>query len=164
MMCFLVSSCGPYWYKPYGRIFTHVPKDGNPGYRTGWMHGCESGLATQFGSAIMMSFYRWKKDPDLSIDKPDLNLIHQKYGDQWDINWNDPEEIKMNIKHYKKVFWLAHMFCRHAIVGTYQTAADAYGGTMNPPLPGEQRFVPGKHNLGNVWSLYGRGNSQLTYW
>ena len=161
----LITACGPYWYKPYGRIFSHAPKDGNPGYRTGWIHGCESGLATQFGSAFMMSFYQWKKDPNLAIDKPDMNLVYQTYKDKWDINWNNEEEIKENIKHYRKVFWFAHAFCRHSIIGTYQTAADAYNATaMNPPLPGEQRFVPGKHNLGNIYSIYGRGNSQLVFW
>lgn len=161
---FLLSSCGPYWYKPYGRIFTHVPKDGTPGYRQGWMDGCESGLATQFGSAIMMAFYQWKKDPDLAISNPDLNLIRSKYGTKWDINWDNINEVKANISQYKAVFWMAHGFCRHSIVGTYQTARSAYGATMDPPLPGETRYDPGAHSLGNVWSFHGRGSMHPTMW
>lgn len=161
---FLLTACGPYWYKPYGKIFTQVPKDGDPGYRTGWMDGCESGLATQFGSGIMMTFYKWKKDPDLSVANPDLYLIRQKYGNKWDINWNDEEEIKANIRHYKSVFWISHLFCRHAIIGTYQTSKDAYGKSMDPTLPGQQRYVPGAHSLGNIWSFQGRGSMYPTLW
>ncbi len=161
---FLITSCGPYWYKPYGKIFTHAPKDGTPGYRMGWMHGCESGLATQFGSAIMMTFYKWKKDPDLSIAKPDLNLIRKKYEDKWDINWDDPKEIQNNIRHYKKIFWLGHIFCRHSVVGTYQTAKDSQGKSFDPPLAGEQRYKPQAHSLGNVYSFHGRGNMNLHFW
>ena len=112
----LLSSCGPYWSKPYGKIFKQAPKDGTPGYRAGWMDGCESGLATQFGSAIMMSFYEWKKDPDLSVARPDLNLIRKKYEDKWDIDWNNTEEIQVNIRHYKRIFWISHIFCRLGLI------------------------------------------------
>ena len=167
LITLLITSCSnPNWYKPYGKIFKQAPKDGTPGYRTGWMHGCESGLATQFGSAFMMTFYKWKKDPDLSINQPDLELVRKKYEDKWDINWNNPEEIKTNIRHYQKIFWIGHIFCRHSIIGTYQTAADAHGGSFDPTLPGEQRWLNPKmpHNLGNIYSFHGRGNSQLTYW
>ena len=158
------ASCGPYWYKPYGKIFKQVPKDGTPGYRQGWMDGCESGLATQFGSGFMMTFYKWKKDPLLSQDKPDLNLVRAKYEDKWDIDWNNKSEISDNARHYKKIFWISHIFCRHSIVGTYQTAQDAYGGSMDPPLPGEERYNPGAHSLGNIWSFHGRGSSTPSLW
>ncbi len=158
------SSCGPYWYKPYGKIFKQAPKDGTPGYRTGWMHGCESGLSTQFGSAIMMTFYKWKKDPLLSVANPDLNLVRAKYEKEWKINWNNPSEIKDNIRNYKTVFWIGHIFCRHAILGTYQLAGDAYGGSMDPTLAGDQRYQPGGHNLGNIYSFQGRGNMQPSLW
>ena len=160
----LTSSCGPYWYKPYGKIFKQAPKDGTPGYQMGWMHGCESGMATQFGSAIMMAFYKWKKDPDLSIARPDINLIKLKYEDRWEIDWNNPEEIQRNIRHYKKIFWVAHLFCRHAIIGTYQTAKSAHGKSFDPPLPGDQRYKPGAHSLGNVYSFHGRGDMSLSLW
>jgi len=159
-----ITACGPYWYKPYGKIFKQAPKDGTVGYRMGWIHGCESGLATQFGSAFMMTFYKWKKDPDLSITKPDLNLVRKKYQNKWNINWNDESEIKKNIRHYQKIFWIGHIFCRHSIVGTYQLAKSAHGGNFDPPLPGEQRYNPSSHSLGNIYSFHGRGNANLTYW
>ena len=128
------------------------------------MHGCESGMATQFSSAIMMAFYEWKKDADISVSKPDLDLVRRKYEDKWDINWNDPEEIKTNVRHYQRIFWIAHLFCRHAILGTYQISAGAHGGSMDPPLAGEARYNPGAHSLGNIYSFHGRGTGQLTYW
>jgi hypothetical protein len=159
-----ISACGKYWYKPYGKIFNHGPKDGTPGYRTGWEHGCESGLATQFGSAFFMAFYSWKRDENLTISKPDMDLVKETYEKEWDIDWNDLEEVKTNIRHYNKVFWLGHIFCRHSIVGTYQMAGSAHGKSMDPPLPGEQRYVPGAHSLGNIYSFHGRGNSHLSYW
>lgn len=45
-----------------GWVFKNIPKDGTPGYKLGWIHGCESGLGTQFGGAIYQSFYTWKRD------------------------------------------------------------------------------------------------------
>jgi hypothetical protein len=111
-----------------------------------------------------MTFYKWKKDPDLSVSKPDLYLIRQKYGDKWDLDWNDVEEVKKSIRHYKKVFWIGHIFCRHSILGTYQLSKSAHGKSFDPPLPGEQRYVPGKHSLGNIYSFHGRGASQSSMW
>lgn len=161
---FTVSSCGPYWYKPQGRVFKQAPKDGTPGFRQGWMQGCESGLATQFAGSFMMTFYKWTKDPLLSIANPDLNLVRKKYGKKWDINWDNPTEIKDNIRHYKKIFWISHFYCRHFALGTFQNAKDAHGNSMDPPLAGEQRYKPGGHSLGNIYSFHGRGHSNLSLW
>ena len=72
-----LNSCSPYWYKPMGFIFNHVPKEGSPGFRLGWMHGCESGLGTQFGGAIYQSFYSWKRDPDIASSKK-LKIVIKK--------------------------------------------------------------------------------------
>ena len=55
LLIVVLASCNKYWYKPYSKIFNHKP-EGSPGFELGWMHGCESGLGTQFGGAFMMTF------------------------------------------------------------------------------------------------------------
>ena len=62
-----------------GFIFRHAPKEGSPGFRLGWMHGCESGLGTQFGGAIYQSFYSWKRDVDIASSNPDYKKIKNRY-------------------------------------------------------------------------------------
>ena len=154
------SSCAgnPHWWKPHGRTFSkHAPKDGSDGFRLGWMHGCESGFATQFGGAIYMSLYEWKKDPDLVTKNPDINKLRVKYQD-WNVNWNNVDEVNKNLSDYKKIFWRAHIFCRHTVLGTMQMAE------MEPPLPNEPRYDPGKHSLGNIYNMRGRGNMRGGLW
>ena len=77
-----LSSCFwvPNWYKPQGYfIFRQAPKEGSPGFKLGWIHGCESGMGTQFGGTMYMTFYTWKKDPDISSSSPDINKIRNRY-------------------------------------------------------------------------------------
>ena len=52
----------------------------------------------------MMTFYKWKKDPDLSVSKPDLRKIRIKYEDKWDINWDNRDEINKILDITKKYF------------------------------------------------------------
>ena len=118
----LLTSCNRYWYKPYGKIFNHKPS-GSPGLELGWMHGCESGLGTQFGGAIMMTFYSWNKDETIAAysgeninpNDPKIIEVRNKYGKDFDIDWNNPQEIAKNFNDYNIIFWRAHIFCRHSI-------------------------------------------------
>jgi hypothetical protein len=159
----ILSSCGRYWYKPYGKIFKQMPKGGSPGFELGWIHGCESGLATQFGGAIYMSFYSWKKDVDIiktTKTSQDITRIKNKYKKEKlaNINWNNPVEVQKNFDDYKAIFWAAHIFCRHGILGELQMAG------MDPSLPGEERYNPAKHSLGNIYKIDGKGDARLSYW
>ena len=162
LLILILSSCGRYWYKPYGRLFKYQPK-GSPGFELGWLHGCESGLSTQFGGAIFLSFYAWKKDPDISKTShtsEDLVKIRERYKDEkiYHINWNNPAEVQKNFSDYKTVFWQSHIFCRHAALGTLQMA------DMEPPLVGQERYNPSAHSLGNIYKIDGKGDSRYTYW
>ncbi len=165
-----LSSCGRYWYKPYGRIFKQAPKDGTPGLELGWLHGCESGFSTQFGAAIYMSFYSWKRDPDIIRANPtpeDIARIRERYANERiaKIDWNNPIEVKKNFNDYNTIFWGAHIFCRHIVVGQLQMSG------MEPTVPGGQsttipgsRYDPGAHSLGNILKIDGKGDSRLSYW
>src|SRR5690606_32792400 len=121
----------------------------------GWQHGCESGLASDFAGSFYMSFYSWKKDTDLVTKHPDFVKIREKYKDQWNINWNDENEIKKNLADYNKIFWDAHIYCRHAAVGNHQNAD--FGGKYQPIMKGEMRYDPRKHSIMSPWTLRGRG-------
>lgn len=151
------TSCVKNWYKPYGyRIFSKMPSGGTPGFNLGWIHGCESGLGTQFSPGIYMSFYGWSKDPDIASSNPDVNKIRQRYKKELkNINWNSEADIKKNFSDYNTIFWGAHAFCRHSMLQTAQMA------DMTPPLPGETRYDPAKHSIGNVWKLNARGDSRI---
>lgn len=165
LLFFLISSCNRYWYKPYSKIFNHKP-DGSPGLELGWMHGCESGLGTQFGGAIMMTFYSWKKDETIAAysgesinpNNPDIIAVREKYGRDLDINWNDPREIAKNFREYNLIFWRAHIFCRHAILGTLSNS------DMTPPLPSEKRYDIGAHSPMDVWKIDQKSSFRLTNW
>ena len=77
-----------------GFIFRHAPKEGSPGFRLGWMHGCESGLGTQFGGAIYQSFYGWKRDADIASYNPDYKKIKDRYRKELrGVNWNNIQEL-----------------------------------------------------------------------
>lgn len=153
------SSCTSYWYKPMGaRVFKYKPKEGTPGFKLGWEHGCESGLATQFGNSFYMDFYQWKKDPQISMANPspnDVDMIRRRYGKELNINWNNPEEVRKNFSDYKNVFWVSHAFCRHTALGSQQAAG------ANPGLPGEgYLYDPGKWSVGNVWKMDAKGDTR----
>ncbi len=152
----LLIGCVPNWYKPYGySLFKQMPKGGSPGFRLGWIHGCESGLGSQFGGSIYMSFYTWKKDPDIALTEPDYEKIRKRYKKELaDIDWNNPAEVKKNFNDYNTIFWGGHIFCRHSVLGILQTAE------MAPPLPGEDRYDPAKHSLGNIWKITGKGDTR----
>lgn len=137
-------------------VFRQMPKDGTPGFRLGWKHGCESGLGSHFGGAIYMTFYSWSKDPDIASVQPNVDRVRLKYPEELKgINWNDPEEVKDNFAHYREIFWKAHIFCRHSVLGILQTAG------MDPPLAGsEARYDPAKHHLGSIWKIDGKGDTR----
>ncbi|MDA9817988.1 hypothetical protein N9C35_03010 [Flavobacteriaceae bacterium] len=164
---FLLSGCYPNWYKPYGKIFRHMPEKGSPGFKLGWLHGCESGLGTQFGGAFMMTFYSWAKDPKISSyateEKinpydPQILSVKKKYGSKLDINWDDPNEIKQNFYDYNTVFWRVHIFCRHATLQTLK------GSGITPPLPNQQRYNPAAHSIMNVWKFDEASKFNLVNW
>jgi hypothetical protein len=160
ILCFLISlalsSCSKYWYKPMGWVFNHVPKEGSPGFKLGWLHGCESGLGTQFGGAIYQSFYTWKRDPEIASANPDYNLIRKRYQKELKkVNWRDIQDIKKNFSDYNTIFWGAHSFCRQVIIGTLQTA------DMAPPVADEERFNPMAHSLGNIFKMTGKGDTRI---
>ena len=157
LIFFLASCSTPNWYKPMGlRVFRKMPKEGTPGFKLGWIHGCESGLGTQFGGSIYQSFYSWHRDPDITSSDPDINKIRVRYKKELRaINWNNKNEITKNFSDYNSIFWGAHYFCRQVVLGTMQ-AAD-----MEAPLPGEERYNPGKHSVGNIWKLNGRGDVRI---
>jgi len=154
----LLFGCSvPYWYKPYGyNTFKHLPKGGTPGFTLGWIHGCESGLGSQFGGAIYMTFYTWKRDVDITINNTNYNEVRQRYQKELrHINWNNINEIKKNYNDYNKIFWKSHIFCRHSVLGTLQMAG------FNPNLPGEERFDFTKHSIGSIWSISGNGDVRI---
>lgn len=151
-----LPSCNKYWYKPMNYLFNKMPKDGSPGFKLGWEHGCHSGLGSQFGGAFYMTMYTWKKDPDIMSSNPDIKKIRNRYKKELkDVDWNNPADIKKNFSDYKKIFWGAHIFCRHSVLGLLQTAG------MDPSLPGKTRYDPGAHSLRNVWNLQGKGDVRI---
>ncbi|MFT5702787.1 MAG: hypothetical protein ACI9TO_000138 [Rickettsiales bacterium] len=157
------ASCGRFWYKPYGKIFDLMPKGGSPGFELGWAHGCESGLGTQFGGAVYQSFYAWKKDPEISkaVQTPeDIAIIRGRYVNEKiaHINWNNPNEVGKNFSDYKTVFWQAHIFCRHSVLGQLQMS------DMVPPVAGDVRYDPGASGIGNIYKIDGKGDARLSYW
>ncbi len=154
----IFSSCTvKNWYKPRGYLlFSMKPKGGSPGYSLGWDHGCESGAGTQFGGAFFKTFYTWKKDPDIALARPDFEKIRRRYPKELkDVNWNDPDDIKRNLKDYNLVFWDAHFLCRQVVLGTLQMAG------MEPNLPGDARYKPEAHHLGNIYSITDKGDARL---
>jgi hypothetical protein len=166
LLIFLIlflSSCGRYWYKPYGRLFKNAPTDGSPGLELGWIHGCESGLGTQFGGAVYQTFYTWKKDPDIvksSKTAEDVRRIRERYKDERiaKINWDDADEVRKNFSDYNSIFWSSHIFCRHAVLGQLQMSG------MEPPLVDRERYDPSAHSLGNIYKIDGKGDSRYSYW
>ena len=155
-LLFFTNSCYYNWYKPMGYLFTHMPKGGTPGFELGWRHGCESGLGSQFAGALYMNFYTWKRDADLVVSNPDYNKIRKKYRKELaKVNWNNIQEVKKNFSDYNSIFWGAHAFCRHSVLGMLNTAE------MDPALPGDERYNPAAHSIGNVWKMTGRGDTRI---
>ncbi len=157
ILIIFLSSCVANWYKPSGyKFFSQMPKGGSPGFELGWIHGCQSGLGTQFGAAIYMTFYTWSRDPDISSVNPDIPKIRARYKKELKgINWDDINDVKKNFSDYNTIFWNTHSFCRHSILGTMQSAG------MTPKLAGQERFSPSEHNLGSVWKIDGKGDTRI---
>jgi hypothetical protein len=157
LLLLLIASCSnPNWWKPQGHLFNHMPKGGSPGFNLGWIHGCQSGMGSQFGGAFGMTFYTWSKDPDIASSNPDIPKIKARYKKELkDINWDDINEVKKNFSDYNTIFWGAHSFCRHSRLGILQTAG------MNPTLPGDDRYDPGAHNVGSIWNMDARGDVRM---
>ncbi|MBM3579342.1 MAG: hypothetical protein FJX34_01035 [Alphaproteobacteria bacterium] len=162
---FLLTSCStPNWWKPYGyTIFKKVPKDGSPGFQLGWIHGCQSGLGSQFGGGIYMYFYTWSRDPDIVSSSPDIDKIRRRYKKELaGVNWNNMADIKKNFSDYNTIFWPAHSFCHGAVLGILQTtdiSGDA-GKGMIPTISGNERYDPSQESFGRVWSLHGKGDTR----
>jgi hypothetical protein len=159
LLAFLtITSCSvPNWWKPQGyRLFSQAPTEGTPGLRLGWIHGCQSGLGSQFGGAIGMSFYTWSKDPDIASSNPNVPRIRERYKkDLKNVNWDDTAEVKKNFSDYNTIFWTAHSFCRHSVLQEKQSA------DMEPPLPGDARYNPEAHSISNIWKIDGRGDARI---
>ncbi len=155
---FIQSCSTPNWYKPSGyMLFRMMPKGGSPGFNLGWIHGCESALGTQFAGSFYISFYKWRRDPDIASSNPDIAKIRQRYGKKElkAVNWNDISEVKANFSDYNGVFWDAHYFCRQTTLGTLQMAG------MTPTLPGETRYNPSAHHLGSIYKLDGKNDPRI---
>lgn len=146
-----------------------MPKGGTPGFELGWKHGCESGLGTQFGGAIFMTFYTWHKDPDIvkfNKTPEDIARIRERYKKELaNVNWNNPAEVSKNFSDYNTIFWPAHGFCRHYALGQLQNAG------MTPPIPGDDRAFGNAgggltDSIGNVYKIDGRGDGRWGngYW
>ena len=157
-LIFFLTSCTltPNWWKPHGyRLFRQMPKGGTPGFNLGWIHGCESGLGSQFAGAFYMTFYTWSRDPDITSVTPDIPKIKERYKKELKgVNWDNPNDVKKNFSDYNTIFWGAHAFCRHATLGILQTAA------MDPKLPGQDRHNWEDHSLGNLWKINGKGDTR----
>ncbi len=133
-----------------------MPKDGSPGLKLGWIHGCESGLGSQFGGGIYMYFYTWHRDVDITSSNPDINKIRRRYKKELSaVNWSDPVDISKNFNDYNSIFWNAHGFCHASVLGALQMAE------MRPALPGQSRYDPSYEPIGKVWSLHGKGDTRL---
>ena len=157
-LAFFLASCStPNWYKPFGQlVFSQMPKGGTPGYNLGWLHGCQSGLATQFAGAIGMTFYKWSRDPDITSTHPNIPAIKERYLKELkDVNWNDPASIKLNFSDYNLVFWDAYSFCKQTALGTIRASIG------NPPIPGSERYDPAAHHIGNIYSIDGPYDSRI---
>lgn len=159
-----ISACGPYWYKPYGKVFTQLPKGGTPGFNLGWTHGCQSGMGTQFGGAIYMTFYTWSRDPDIikTYKTPeDIDRIRKRYPKELGkVDWNNPLEVNKNFSDYNNIFWAAHSFCHGYVLGQLQNA------NMSPPIPSQERINFNNMSIGNVYKIDGRGDGRWGngYW
>ncbi len=152
----LLTSCHRNWYKPMGYLFKDVPKNGNPGFTLGWIHGCESGLGTQFAGAIYQSFYSWKRDPDIASSNPNIEKIRKRYPKELKrIDWSNQAEIKKNFSDYNTIFWGAHYYCRQMAIGLLISA------DMKPPVADDERYNPMAHSVGNVWKITGRGDTRI---
>jgi len=163
----LLSSCAipmnRHWWKPNGYLFSMMPKGGSPGYNLGWLHGCQSGLGTQFAGSVGMTFYTWSRDVDITSSKPNIEAIKKRYGDKdlKDVNWDDQANVKQNLSDYNLVFFDAYNFCRQTALGSLRATIG------NPPLPGEVRYHPSDSNIGDIWNLNNGYDSRIGntgYW
>lgn len=157
LMALLLTSCTKNWYKPYGyMMFKKMPKGGSPGFNLGWIHGCESGLGTNFGGGIYMYFYTWQRDPDIASSNPDYDKIRRRYKKELaDVRWDDPADVSRNLSDYNTIFWNSYGFCKASALGILQSAE------IRPKLPGQDRWVIGEENIGHVWRLHGKGDTRV---
>jgi hypothetical protein len=156
LLILLLSSCYINWYKPHGHIFTEMPEGGSPGFELGWIHGCQSGLGTQFGSSIYITAYSWSRDIDITSVNPNIERIKARYPERLKkVNWADIKDVKKNLSDYNTIFWAAHAFCRHSTLGLLQNVG------LEPDLAGGQRWKPEQHSIGAVWKLTGKGDTRI---
>jgi hypothetical protein len=157
ILLFFTSCSYKNWHKPMGRVFNTMPKGGTPGFNLGWIHGCESGLATQFGGEAYKMFYAWKKDPDIISSNPNFDIVRKRYKKELkDIDWQNKKEVEKNFSDYKKIHPIAYFQCRQIILGTMQSAS------MTPDLPGDNKLIqPFGHNVWNVLQIMGAPGDTL---
>ncbi len=137
-------------------VFKKLPKGGSPGFTLGWIHGCQSGLGTNFGGGIYMYFYTWSRDPDITSSNPDIERIKRRYKKELaKIDWNNSSDIAKNFSDYNTIFWNAYGFCKATALGTLQAAE------FRPKTPGQDRFVLGEETIGGVWKLNGKGDARI---
>jgi hypothetical protein len=156
-LIYFISNCStPNWYKPMGyALFSQMPKGGTPGFKLGWIHGCESGLGSQFAGAFYMTFYTWRRDVDIASVDPNISKIRARYKKELRaVNWDNPVEVSKNLSDYNTIFWGAHAFCRHSALGVLETA------DMVPSLPGGERYNMMAHSVGNVFKITAKGDTR----
>ena len=153
----IFTGCYKNWYKPMGKIFDTMPKGGTSGFNLGWIHGCESGLATQFGGEAYKMFYAWKKDPDIISINPNFERVKKRYRSELkNVDWKNQKEVEKNFNDYKKIHPIAYYQCRQTVLGTLQSAS------MTPNLPGDNALIqPLGHNVWNVFQVMGAPGDTL---
>lgn len=69
MAILLLTACqsAPDKLKPMNWVFSQMPQDAPPAYKSGWQDGCESGLTVK-SNDFYKTFYRLKQNTDLIHD------------------------------------------------------------------------------------------------
>lgn len=101
------------FFRPGGKIFSHMPKDATPAYKYGWTDGCESGLSI-FGHTIHKNFYVFKKDWRFAMG--------YKFNDERDL-FNGKEITDKDKKEYGVAWISAYSFCKHYSLSTQRGGA-----------------------------------------
>jgi hypothetical protein len=105
-----------------------------------------------------MTFYKWKRDPDLAKGSLDRVKLSRKYKKEIPIDWNNDREVEKNIYDYNTIFWRAHQYCRHYALGSLKMSG------MEPDLPGRERISLGSHDVTDLYRLDGFGDTRFSYW
>jgi hypothetical protein len=85
-------------FAPNKRVFKAMPQDAHPDFKMGWMHGCETGLATGFTNDFYKMFYGFNKNVEM---------------------------VRSENAQYSRGWYTAMRYCRHFGVGTLKEAGMA---------------------------------------